>query len=409
MPSTKESQVNAIDAAPLSGLRVLDLTRILVGPYCTQQLADLGADVIKIESPGSGDDTRRMKPPEQGGEAHFYLAFNRNKRSVALNLKAPGSKAVFDKLLAWADVLIENFRPGVTSRLGIDYASVRDAHPRLIYCSVSAYGQSGVHAQLPGFDPVLQAEMGFMSLTGEPAGQEMRHPLSLTDMFTAHYATSSILAAVLVQRERGAGQHIDLSLMDGAIASLGNVAQYYLASGRNPPRMGNSHVAAYPVGLFESRDGVFYLACGTDRLFDVLCTDVLEAPELSTDERFKTNSARNQNRGALTKQLSAHFAKQTTQAWLERMRSAGVPCGPVRQVSEALESEEVRERGLIHTVQHPTAGDIEVLGSPVRLSETPVVAPTAPPLLGEHTDDVLAELGLSTEQIATLRADDIIE
>ncbi|MEM7250125.1 MAG: CoA transferase [Pseudomonadota bacterium] len=387
---------------PLDGLRVLDLTRILVGPYCTQQLADLGADVIKIESPGIGDDTRRMKPPEQGGEAHFYLAFNRNKRSLTLNLKGDGALAVFEKLLGTCDVLVENFRPGVTKRLGIDYESLREKFPKLIYCSISAYGQTGSKSQLPGLDPVLQAEMGFMSLTGEPQGPEMRHPLSLIDMFTSHYATSGILAAVLVQRERGIGQHIDLSLMDGAITSLGNVAQYYLTSGMNPPRMGNSHVAAYPVGLFSASDGVFYLACGTDRLFRTLCEKVLNAP-LADDSRFHTNSVRNQHRGALERELTTRFGRHTTQHWLDKMRDAGVPGGPVRSVGDALESPEVIERELVRTIDHPTAGSLRVLGSPLRLSSTPVAAAKAPPRLGEHSEAILREVGLDSGDIASLR------
>lgn len=391
-------------SGPLHGVRVLDLSRVIAGPFCTMQLADLGAEIIKIEHPERGDDSRDMKPPEAGGESHFFLAFNRSKKSVALDMATKDGAEIIRALAARSDVLVQNFRPGVMERLGFDYATLATLNPGLVYCAISAYGQTGPQASRPGFDPVLQAESGMMAITGEEGGDPLRHPLAIVDTFTALYASSAILAALYSRKDTGKGQLIDLALMDCSLAVLGNVAEYYLTSGENPPRMGNAHPAAIPVGLFKTKTGPFYMACGTDRLFRQLCCEVLGRPEMAEDPRFARNTARAKNREALVTFLDDFFLTNTCEHWLGKLEAAGLPAGPVRSVSEALESSEARERGTVAHVKHPTAGDLRIVGSPYRLSATPVETPTAPPLLGQHTEDVLRDLlGYDKTRIAELR------
>ena len=393
------------DRLPLQGVRVLDLSRIIAGPNCTMQLADMGAEVIKIEMPGSGDDSRRMKPPEAGGEGHFYLAFNRNKKSVAVDMKSEQGLALIHRLAAVSDVLVENFRPGVMERLGLDYASMHEKYPRLIYCSVSAYGQTGPMADRPGLDPVLQAEMGLMSLAGEIDGGPLRHPLSIVDTFTSLYAATAVCGALVEQRETGEGRHIDVSLMGGAIAVLGNMAQYYFTSGNNPPRMGNGFPTVAPVGAFTGSDGgLFYLACGTQRLYENLVAKALDRPDLISDPRFDEMHRRVTNREALVSILEAIFAVGTRDYWVGKIRAAGVPAGPVRSLSEALNSPEVIAANLVQTVEHPTAGALRMLRSPIHMPDGPERVDTPPPRLGEHTNEVLkAVLDMTQEDIANLR------
>jgi crotonobetainyl-CoA:carnitine CoA-transferase CaiB-like acyl-CoA transferase len=387
---------------PLTGIRVLDFSRIIAGPLCTQQMSDMGAEIIKIENPVGGDDTRRLPDPGIDGLSHFFLAFNRNKKSVALDIRKPAAQAIIDSLVSQCDVLVQNFRPGVMERLGFDYESLAERHPHLIYASISAYGQEGPMASRPGFDPVLQAEFGMMSMTGEPDGGPLRHPLSIIDTMTALHAVGAIVAAIYARQTTGRGQHIDLSLMDTAVAALGNAGLYYLCGGGQPPRAGNSHMTSTPTTLMDTANDPIYMALGTDKLFSQLCSDVLERPDLCADPRFATASNRLQNRPELLTLLRELFAAHPRSHWLARMQH--LPAGPVRNLEQALESDEVAHRNMVTDVRTDSGARIRLLGSPLNFSDTPVRAPAAPPKLGKHTDEVLRTLGgLDQPQIDALR------
>ena len=402
-----ETTANATAPPPLQGVKVLDFSRIIAGPLCTQQLADMGAEVIKVENPDAGDDTRRMTSPNVGGEAHFFLAFNRSKQSLTVDPRTDEGKEILLGLLADADVLVENYRPGVMKRFGLDYASIKDRFPRLIYLSVSAYGQTGPNWDRPGFDPVLQAESGMMSLTGEADGPPLRHALSLVDTMTGLQSVGAVCAALLAREKGGKGQHIDLALMDMAVASLGNAGLFYLCSGTQPQRAGNSHMTSTPTNLFETADGPIYMALGTNRLYGQLCRDVLERPDLVDDPRFKEPGDRLENRPALFGILAEIFATRPRDEWLKRMRH--LPSGPVRGVGEALESEDVAARGMVAEVDHPKAGPIKIIGSPLNFSHSKLRPYEPPPLLGQHTDDILRDrLGYDAAKLAALKDKKVI-
>jgi len=402
-----ETTANATAPPPLQGVKVLDFSRIIAGPLCTQQLADMGAEVIKVENPDAGDDTRRMTSPNVGGEAHFFLAFNRSKQSLTVDPRTDEGKEILLGLLADADVLVENYRPGVMKRFGLDYASIKDRFPRLIYLSVSAYGQTGPNWDRPGFDPVLQAESGMMSLTGEADGPPLRHALSLVDTMTGLQSVGAVCAALLAREKGGKGQHIDLALMDMAVASPGNAGLFYLCSGTQPQRAGNSHMTSTPTNLFETADGPIYMALGTNRLYGQLCRDVLERPDLVDDPRFKEPGDRLENRPALFGILAEIFATRPRDEWLKRMRH--LPSGPVRGVGEALESEDVAARGMVAEVNHPKAGPVKIIGSPLNFSDSKLRAYEPPPLLGQHTDDILRDrLGYDAAKLAALKDKKVI-
>ncbi len=391
---------------PLDGIRVLDFSRVIAGPACTQALADMGADVIKIEDPDGGDDTRRLAGPKVGPQTHFFLAFNRGKKSVALDIGTKEGQQLVDALLQHCDVLVENFRPGVMKRFGLDYESLKARHPRLVYLSVSAYGQTGPMSDRPGFDPVLQAESGMMSLTGEADGPPLRHPLSIVDTLTSIHATAAILAALYARRDTGKGQHIDLALFDVAVAALGNAGLYYLSSGQQPPRSGNAHMTSTPTAAFASSNGLLYMAVSNQKLFAEMSRSVGH-PEWIDDPRFATTTSRTQNRTALFALMDAVLATDTKENWAKRLRH--LPVGPVRGLAEALESEEVAARGMVRTMQHPEVGPFRTLGSVYRLSDTPVGTDTPPPLLGEDSAQVLRELaGCDDAEIARLHGEGII-
>ena len=406
---TDRAMTGRANCGPLAGLRVLDFSRVIAGPFCTMQLADLGAEIIKVEHPKTGDDTRAWRPPEAGGESYFYLAMNRSKRGIALDIASDAGRAIARALAAQSDVVIENFRPGVMGKMGLDYDTLKAENPRLIYCSVSAYGQTGPMADRPGFDPVLQAELGWMAMNGEPDGAPLRAPVAVIDTFTALYAATSILAAVIARGTTGQGQFIELSLMGVGLATLAAQAQYALISGEDMPRTGNNHPVAVPVGLFPTQGGPIYASLANDKLFETFCRDVLREPALVADPRFATNAARGRNAKAIYDHIGQALSKLGRDEVLMRSRKAGMPVGAVRALSEALDAPEIKAAGLITTVDHPTAGRLRMVGSPIRLSDTPIQPALPPPRLGEHTDAVLAEiLGFDAAKLNALRQGGVI-
>ena len=397
--------MTASGSPAFQGLRVLDFSRVIAGPACTQNLADFGAEVIKIENPRGGDDGRATAGPRHGGESHFHLAFNRGKKSVALDTTKPEGLELALQMAEQADVVIENFRPGVAKRLGIDYAALSTRNPRLVYCSISAYGQEGPFSDRPGFDPVLQAEAGMMAMTGPVDGPPMRHPISIIDTFTSIHATAAISTALYAREHTGRGQHIDLALYDAAVAALGNAAMYYLVGQDEPPRTGNAHGTAVPVNVFQASDGPLYMALGNQRLYEVLCR-LLERPDLLEDARFATPDARSENREAMYAILDEIFAGDTRANWAVRLRT--LPAGPVMGVGEALEGEAVAARGLVQTVEHPN-GPLRQLASVYRFSDTPVQDNHTSPLLGQHTAEVLERLcGVNESRLAALREKGVV-
>jgi crotonobetainyl-CoA:carnitine CoA-transferase CaiB-like acyl-CoA transferase len=380
-------------AGPLAGVTVLDLTRVLSGPYCTMLLADMGARVIKIEQPGRGDDTRAWGPPFINGESTYFLSINRNKESVALDFKRPEGRRVLDALIARADVVVENFRPGVLARLGLDYGTLAAAHPRLVYASLSGYGQNGPRATEPGYDAVLQGEGGLMSITGAADGPPYRLGVAVVDIVTGMFAAQGILLALLARHTTGTGQHVDVSMLDSVAALLTYQAGIVFAEGQSPGRMGNRHPSIAPYDTFETADGPLVLAVGNDEQWCRLC-EVVGLQALAADSRFATNGARVEHCDTLESLLAPVLAQRTRAEWTRLLVGAGVPCGPVRSVAEALADPQLQAREMLVRAMHATAGDLTLLGVPIKLSNTPGSVRTAPPTLGQHTEAVLAELGL---------------
>lgn len=376
--------------SPLEGIRVLDLSRVLAGPWCTQTLADLGAEVWKIEEPGHGDDTRSWMPPSIKGESTYFLCCNRSKKSVAVDLKTEEGRATIRALATRADILVENFKLGTMERFGLGFDVLRALNPRLICCSISGYGRTGSRAAEPGYDFSIQAESGLMSITGEPDGQPMKLGVAITDIVTGMNATQAILAALYARERTGQGQVIDIALFDSAVAVLANVASGYLATGELPKRYGNAHATVVPYQLFRTRDGSIALAVGNDRQFAKLCRQVLERPELAEDARFVLNRDRVAHRDVLVPLIQEIFAQRTTAEWIRRLDEAGVPAGQVRNVAEVFASREVEERDLVCEVDDAWLGRLKLMRSPLKLSGTPTRSPSAPPRLGEHTEEVLS-------------------
>jgi crotonobetainyl-CoA:carnitine CoA-transferase CaiB-like acyl-CoA transferase len=381
-------------AAPkaLAGIRVIDFTRVIAGPYCCQTLGDLGAEVIKIENPQGGDDTRNMPQVDLAGESSPYLSLNRNKRSVTLDMQLPAAREVARALIDTADVVVENFSTGVMDRFGLGYAEVSAKHPRLIYCSISAYGRSGSLAHLSGYDPIMQAETGFMSMNGWPDGPPVRTGVPVIDMTTGMLASNAVLAALFARERLGQGQYVELALFDAATTMTGFYGMNYLVSGVNQSRFGDAPGGSPTVGLFRAADGPFYIACGNDRLFRRLVTEVVEQPELAKDPQFATTRERVRNRARLRGILDDVFASKPREHWVGKLKASNTPGGPLRTIEEAFTSVEMRERQLISGIPHPKAGTAPNIRSPLHLALTPVVDPVVAPLLGQHTRAVLAEL-----------------
>jgi crotonobetainyl-CoA:carnitine CoA-transferase CaiB-like acyl-CoA transferase len=395
-------------AAPLAGRRVLDLSRVLAGPWCTMVLADLGADVTKVEHPKGGDDTRHWGPPYTGGESAYYLCANRNKRSIALDISKPEGQAIVRALAAEADVLVENYKLGGLDKYGLDYASIAAINPRIVYCSISGYGRSSPIGERPGYDYVIQAEGGLMSVTGPVDGEPMKVGVAVADLFTGMAAAQAVLAALIAADRDGEGQHLDIALYDCQLSMLANVGSAALVAGTEPKRYGNGHPTVVPYQLFDTSDGQVVIAVGNDGQFASLCTRLLERPDIAADERFAKNSARVANRDALLAEIVPLVAQHSTDWWLEGLRSVGVPTGAVRGVAAALAAPETEARGMVQTVAHPTAGEVKLVASPLKLSRTPVVDPVAPPTLGLNSRAVLEELGYPQDVIDRLTADGII-
>lgn len=388
---------------PLDGITVLDFSRVLAGPYCTMQLGDLGARVIKIEQPGRGDDTRAWGPPFVGGESAYFLSINRNKESLALDLKHERARPIVEALIARADIVVENFRPGTMERLGLDYGAIAPRHPRVVYCSISGFGQTGPRHMEAGYDAMMQAEGGLMSITGAADGPPFRLGVAIADIATGMLAVQAILAALLVRHKTGRGQRIDIAMLDAVAALLTYQASFVFAAGSAPHRMGNRHPSIAPYDTFPSADGDFVLAVGNDDQFARVAALVRE-PGLAADPQFATNAARVTNCDALRAILVRAFASRRRNDLLRDLTAAGVPCGAVRTVPEALVDPQLTAREMIVPLEHATAGPIRVLGTPLKLSETPASIRTPPPTLGQHTDAILEkDADLSAEAIHELR------
>ncbi len=392
----------------LEGLRVLDLTRILAGPMCAQMLGDMGADVIKVEPPGTGDDTRTWGPPFANGESAYFLGINRNKRSLTLNMASKPGQEILAQLVKKADVLVENFKLGTIEKWGITNDWLEQNAPRVVRCSITGYGSSGPDAALPGYDFILQAESGLMSICGEPDGTPTKYGVAIVDVVTGLYACNSILGALAARERTGRGQHVEVCLYDSSIAMLINVASNYLVSGKDARRFGNGHPNVVPYTTYPTADSMIAVAVGNDGQFSRFAETVGHA-EWARDARFAKNPDRVTNREALDNPIAQALKAGKTAAWIEKLRAAGVPCGPINTVAEALTDPHTLARDMVRTVKHPKAGDLKMVGIPFRMNGTPATIRRAPPLLGEHTEEVLAgELGLTAERIAQLRAEKVI-
>ncbi len=406
-------------AGPLSHIKVLDLSRVLAAPWAGQNLADLGAEVIKVERPGSGDDSRAFGPPwlkdAQGAdtkESAYFAAANRGKKSITINLSKPEGQELVRKLATGVDVLLENYKHGDLARYGLGYEDLRKINPGLIYCSVTGFGQTGPYRERPGYDFMVQGMGGLMSVTGErddlPGGGPQRVGVPIVDLMTGMYASIAVCAAIAHRAMTGVGQHLDLALLDTQVAFLANQAMNYLTTGEAPGRLGNAHPNIVPYQTFNTRDGAIILACGNDNLFNKFC-EVAGCQMLAKDPRFATNAKRVGNRDDITAQLNAVFVKRTTREWVEALEQAGVPNGPINNLKQVFEEPQVVARGVKIEMNHATAGKVPLVASPMRFSATPVEYKLPPPTLGQHTDEILRDvLKLDATEIARLRTEKIV-
>jgi formyl-CoA transferase len=399
----------------LGHLRVLDLTRVLAGPWATQLLADLGAEVIKVERPASGDDTRAWGPPYLKGadgrdtsEAAYYLSANRGKRSVTIDIARPEGQALVRKLAAASDIVVENYKVGQLAKYGLDFASLAAVDPRLIYCSITGFGQTGPHRDRPGYDFIIQGMGGFMSITGErddlPGGGPQKAGVAVSDLMTGMYATVAILAAVAHRERTGEGQHIDMALFDVMLAMLANMNMNYLTSGKAPGRAGNAHQNIVPYQVFDAADGYVIIAVGNDAQFAKFC-EVAGRPDLASDPRYQRNADRVRNREKLIAEIETAVVKRPVAWWVQRLDQAGIPCGPINDIAQAMADPQVATRGLRIDLPHPLAGVVPLVGNPIKLSATPPTYERPPPTLGQHTAEILRELaGIDAEELEHLRA-----
>ncbi|MBU0512357.1 MAG: CoA transferase [Chloroflexi bacterium] len=395
---------------PLKNIRIIDITRALAGPYCTMMLGDLGADVIKIERPKSGDESRGWGPPFVGapygpypGESAYFIAANRNKRSLTVNIQTSEGQEILRKLAGISDVFVENYRTGILDHLGLGYAELHALYPRLVYCSISGYGRTGPFAENPGYDAILQAEGGMMSITGPVDGPPSRVGIPIIDITSGMFASTAILAALRARDLTGEGQLVDISLFDSHAALLANIASNYLVGNEPPRRLGNAHPNITPYEAFPARDGWFIVGAANERQWGFLC-DLLDRPDLKTNERFATNGKRVSNRDALVAELSAIFTTRDSKDWLAALTEAGLPCGPINTIPEVFAHPQAQARDLTLQAEHPTAGTVKMTGFPYKFSRTPAGIEYPPPLLGQHTAEVLTSLlNYSPEDVTLLR------
>jgi len=401
--------------AALQDIRIVDITRAMAGPYCTMILGDLGAEVIKVERPGSGDDSRGWGPPFVGdpygpypGESAYFISANRNKRSLTVNFKDPLGQEIIHKLAQVSDVFIENFRTGVLEKMGLGVDELTSRNPGLIYCSISGYGRTGPYKERPGYDAIIQAEGGMMSITGPKDGPPSRVGIPIIDITSGMFASSAILAALYERNQSGKGQHIDVSLLDTQAALLANVASNYLIGGETPQRQGNAHPNIAPYEPFQAKDKGFVLGAANQRQWEKLC-DTIQQPDLKNDPRFLTNQDRVKNRTALIEVLNEVFREKTAADWLDQIQAGGLPCGPINTVPEVFQHPQREERGLVQEVQHSSAGSIPLTGFPYKLSRTPAEIHHSPPRLGEHNQEILVEvLGYTRKEVEKFQEEGII-
>jgi glutaryl-CoA transferase len=399
--------LKGITMQPLNGIRVLDLSRVLAGPYCTMVLGDLGADVIKVESP-EGDETRGWGPPFAGGESAYYLCVNRNKRSIVVNFKTEEGHTIIHELIKRSDVLVENFRLGTLARFSLDFESASAINPNLIYCSITGFGQTGPLRDKPGYDFMIQAMGGLMSITGEPGGESMKVGVAVADLFAGQNAVIAILAALQARTQTGRGQHLDISLFDSQLGMLANVASNYLISGNLPKRYGNAHANIVPYQNFQASDAWFVIAVGNDKQFERLC-GVIGKRDLANDTRFVTNAVRVENRDALIEFLKPIFLQRIASEWLVALEAAEIPCGPINTLDKVFAMPQVEAREMLIHMGHSEIEDLKLVSSPLKFSDTPVEYKLPPPRLGEHTEQVLKELfGYSSERLISLKERGVI-
>ena len=400
----KSARRTSDNPGALDGLTVIDLTRVLSGPYCTMMLADMGARVIKVEQPGRGDDTRAWGPPFQNGESAYFLSINRNKESVTLNLKHPEGRRVLDALIERADVLVENFRPGTLERMGLGYADLAQQRPDLVYCSISGFGQTGPRRREPGYDAVMQGEGGLMSITGAPDGPGYRLGIAIVDIVSGMFSAYGIAVALLARERTGRGQYIDVGMLDSVAALLTYQAGIHFTTGEAPGRLGNRHPSITPYETLEAADGELVVAVGNDQLWRTFC-GVIGAEALADDARFRTNKDRVAARETLRPLLVERMRTRPAAEWIEQLKAAGIPCGGVRDLAQVFADPQLIERAMVVALDHPVAGAIRQLGVPIKMSGTPGAVRTPPPALGQHTEAILGELAMSGSEIARLRAD----
>jgi formyl-CoA transferase len=396
--------MNSEHHALLEGVRVLDLSRVLAGPYCTMMLGDLGADIIKVEAPGLGDDTRHWGPPfAQGGESAYFLCVNRNKRSLTLNLKSERGLQILRELIRQSDILLENFRVDTLEKWGLSYDALQEIHPGLIYCTITGYGYTGPYRHLPGYDFIIQAQGGVMSITGPEQGEPYKVGVAIADITAGLFACNAILAALFDHQRSGRGQRIDISLLDAQLAWLANVGSNYLVSGEKPRRYGNAHPNIVPYQTFKARDGYFALGIGNDSQWWQFCQKAGRV-EWAEDPRFITNADRVRNRGDLIPLLADLFAQSEIEYWISILGSIGIPCGPINSIDQVMSDPQVLARDMVIEVEHLTAGSIKMVASPLKIPTAPPLVRLAPPMLGEHSSQILLELlGMDENSVAELR------